>query len=132
MPWPGEIVLKRLRGRDEEHGIFVSVVEFLLHDPRSAQKPDNDIGLLAWRKIIRHEYFALRNREALPGHVAFFRFDHASATRFGGWGGAPSEQRQQSKYCHPERTREGSSLRRQSQILRGVPLRMTACCVHHA
>src|SRR4051812_43088028 len=35
--------------------------------------------------------------------------------------------------CHPERTREGSGLERLSQILRGVPLRMTVlavlCCV---
>src|SRR4051794_37203734 len=30
-----------------------------------------------------------------------------------------------SDLCHPERTREGSSLGRGSQILRGVPLRMT-------
>src|SRR4051794_39132000 len=29
------------------------------------------------------------------------------------------------KACHPERTREGSSLTRASKILRGVPLRMT-------
>src|SRR3954447_19779269 len=37
---------------------------------------------------------------------------------------SPSESIRRAN-CHPERTREGSSFRRMSKILRGVPLRMT-------
>jgi len=92
MPWPGEIVLKRLVGCNEQDCVLMRVVEFLFDDPRRAQEPDNDIRLLARREVIRHENFSLSNREALAGDIALFRRDHAPATRFGGGGGADADE----------------------------------------